>query len=44
MILASGYNQLEVVQRFAGLGLAGFVQKPYRLADLRATLEKTLGR
>jgi PAS domain S-box-containing protein len=44
VILASGYNQLEVVQRFAGPGLAGFVQKPYRLADLRATLEKTLGR
>ncbi len=44
VILSSGYNQLEVVQRFAGRGLAGFVQKPYRLADLRATLDKTLGR
>lgn len=43
VILSSGYNQLEVVQRFADRGLAGFVQKPYRLADLQAVLEDTLG-
>jgi signal transduction histidine kinase/ActR/RegA family two-component response regulator len=41
VILSSGYNELEVVQRFAGQGLAGFVQKPYRLADLQAALART---
>jgi len=44
VILSSGYNQLEVVQRFAGRGLAGFIQKPYRLSDLQAVLDETLGR
>ena len=29
VILSSGYNQIEATQRFIGLGLAGFIQKPY---------------
>jgi len=29
VLLTSGYNEVEAVQRFAGKGLAGFVQKPY---------------
>jgi signal transduction histidine kinase/CheY-like chemotaxis protein len=29
VILSSGYSEVEVVRRFAGKGLADFVQKPY---------------
>ena len=30
VILCSGYNEQEATQRFAGKGLAGFVQKALR--------------
>jgi two-component system cell cycle sensor histidine kinase/response regulator CckA len=44
IILSSGYNEMEAIQRFAGKGLAGFLQKPYtraRLAEkLRALCNK----
>jgi CheY-like chemotaxis protein len=29
VLLSSGYNEMEAVHRFAGKGLAGFIQKPY---------------
>jgi two-component system cell cycle sensor histidine kinase/response regulator CckA len=29
VLLTSGYNEVEALQRFAGKGLAGFIQKPY---------------
>ncbi len=29
VILSSGYNEQEAINRFAGKGLAGFIQKPY---------------
>jgi CheY-like chemotaxis protein len=35
VIMSSGYNEQEVTQKFAGKGLAGFVQKPYRLSTLK---------
>jgi two-component system cell cycle sensor histidine kinase/response regulator CckA len=38
VILSSGYNEQEVVQRFTGKGLAGFIQKPYVMAALRDRL------
>jgi len=38
VIMSSGYNEQEVTQRFIGKGLAGFIQKPYRLSTLRETL------
>ena len=34
VILSSGYNEVEIVQRFTGKGLAGFIQKPYTSAAL----------
>jgi FixJ family two-component response regulator len=34
VVLSSGYNQQEATNRFAGKGLAGFIQKPYRTANL----------
>ena len=42
VILSSGYNELELNDRFAGRGFSGFIQKPYTIDLLRETLEKTL--
>jgi two-component system, cell cycle sensor histidine kinase and response regulator CckA len=42
VILSSGYNEQDVSARFTGLGLAGFVQKPYRAETLREKLRETL--
>jgi len=30
-----GYNEQEVTRKFAGKGLAGFIQKPYMLSTLK---------
>jgi len=40
VILSSGYNEQESIREFLGKGLAGFIQKPYRLSELR---KKVLG-
>ena len=40
VILSSGYNEQDSIQRLSAQGLAGFVQKPYSLAKLREALEK----
>ena len=40
VIMSSGYNEQDVTQRFVGKGLAGFVQKPYKLSVLRDVLKK----
>jgi len=42
VILSSGYNEEEVTGRFAGKGLSGFIQKPYRSATLHAKLREAL--
>jgi PAS domain S-box-containing protein len=42
VILCSGYNQQEATQRFVGKGLANFIQKPYRMHSLIATLKEVL--
>ncbi len=34
VILTSGFNQQEAVNRFTGKGLAGFIQKPFELGSL----------
>jgi PAS domain S-box-containing protein len=34
IILSSGFNEAQAVQRFEGKGLAGFLQKPYRASAL----------
>jgi PAS domain S-box-containing protein len=38
VIMSSGFNEQEVTQKFAGKGLAGFIQKPYRLSVLREAI------
>jgi PAS domain S-box-containing protein len=43
VVLSSGYNMQDATQRFAGKGLAGFIQKPYNLATLREKLMEVLG-
>jgi len=42
VVMSSGYNEQEVCQRFLGKGVAGFIQKPYRLVELEAVLRGTL--
>ena len=42
VILSSGYSETEAVQRFPGAGLAGFLQKPYRVAELMEAVRKAL--
>lgn len=43
VILASGYNKEDVTDRFAGTGLAGFIQKPFRLETLTEKVRAILG-
>ncbi|MFT5432230.1 MAG: two-component system cell cycle sensor histidine kinase/response regulator CckA, partial [Myxococcota bacterium] len=43
VVLSSGYNEQEMTTRFAGEGLAGFLQKPYTLTELNELLEKLWG-
>ncbi len=43
ILLSSGFGQEEATRRFKGLGLTGFIQKPYRLATLLAEIRRCLG-
>ncbi|MCU0663010.1 MAG: response regulator [Myxococcota bacterium] len=43
VLLSSGYNEQSLMGRFAGKGLAGFIQKPYRLELLARKLKETIG-
>ena len=42
-ILTSGYNEQTATSRFAGKGLAAFIQKPFRFEDLMAVVRRALG-
>ncbi len=42
VILSSGFNELDAVNRFTGKGLAGFIQKPYRMQALEEKLQIAL--
>lgn len=42
VVLSSGYDEMEVRTRFAGLGINGFLQKPYTFASFRGTIEQVL--
>jgi CheY-like chemotaxis protein len=42
VVLSSGYNEQEATNRFAGKGLAGFLQKPYQPTALLKTLRNVL--
>ena len=43
ILLSSGYNEQDLIDRFAGQGLAGFIQKPYKTAKLRDKLIEVFG-
>ncbi len=38
VVMSSGFSEYEVTQKFTGKGLAGFIQKPYKLSVLQAVL------
>ena len=42
VVIMSGYDQQSLTERFAGLGPAGFLQKPFQPATLRKTLDQVL--
>jgi PAS domain S-box-containing protein len=42
VIMCSGYSEQEIASRFTGKGLAGCLQKPYLLADLRNAMKQAL--
>jgi CheY-like chemotaxis protein len=42
VILSSGYSEETATGRFSGLGLAGFIQKPYQLETMIATLREAV--
>jgi two-component system, cell cycle sensor histidine kinase and response regulator CckA len=43
VLLMSGYNEQDAIARFVGKGLAGFIQKPFSIEDLKANLRSILG-
>jgi signal transduction histidine kinase/ActR/RegA family two-component response regulator len=42
VILMSGYNEHSIAEQFAGKGPLGFIQKPFRLSELRQLVRSTL--
>jgi PAS domain S-box-containing protein len=42
VVLSSGYNEVEAIRRFAGKGLAGFLQKPYTASALAEKIQNVL--
>jgi len=42
VILASGYNEQDATSSFVGMGLAGFIQKPFALVELEARIRESL--
>ena len=42
IVLSSGFNEAEAIQRFAGKRLSGFIQKPYTAAQLAEKLKTVL--
>lgn len=42
VLLMSGFNEQEAVNRFLGKGLGGFLQKPFRLENLQLKLKEIL--
>ena len=42
VVMSSGHNEAEAIGRFAGKGIAGFLQKPYRAAALGEKVRRIL--
>ena len=43
VVLSSGYNEIEVTRNLTGRGLAGFIQKPYKMSVIIKKLREVLG-
>jgi signal transduction histidine kinase/CheY-like chemotaxis protein len=43
VIMSSGYGEHDTTKRLADGGLAGFIQKPYKLGALRRTIRQAVG-
>ena len=43
VILSSGYNEQDLMDRFEGKGIDGFIQKPYKTAKLKQKLLEAFG-
>ncbi len=43
VIVSSGYDEKEVLRRFNGTGLVGFLKKPYNLVALLETVKQHMG-
>lgn len=44
VIMMSGFNKENTLGRFSDQGLAGFIQKPFRLEDLRSKIKEVLSK
>ncbi len=44
IVLMSGYSVTEITSQFAGRGIAGFVQKPFRTSDFLSAIRQALAR
>ena len=44
VVLCSGYNEQEATQKFQNQGLAGFLHKPFTMADLKRELKKVISK
>jgi len=44
VIVASGFSEQDAMDRFGALRPAGFLQKPYRLAELKTAIERACAR
>lgn len=42
ILVTSGYNEQEAIERFAGQGLAGFIQKPYQFGAFGEAVRNAL--
>jgi len=43
VLLSSGFDETEILQRFDGYGLAGFISKPYKIDKLINLFKEVLG-
>jgi two-component system cell cycle sensor histidine kinase/response regulator CckA len=42
VILSSGFDEQDATNKFVGIGLAGFIQKPYSVTKLREALNRAI--
>ncbi len=42
VLLSSGYNEKDILERFIGKGLTGFIQKPFVLSSLLETIKSII--